>query len=151
MTVNTAQILSFDTGRSDDLDKPRLIEPGEYEAVLVDWMVYYSGYFKKSTLRIRFRMTEPGKYHGVVLPAWFNVEWSKSKTTVKAGWRSDFLRMYQDCFHVRLDRRDRIPMSRFKSVRLKVEVATIGKDTKGHPLTRINHYSRVRRVLKTAE
>ncbi len=144
---HTARLLPFETGQSGDLDKPVFVDPGTYEAVLVDWKVYYSKYFKKATLHMHFRLTEPGKFHGRVVPAWFNVEPSKSKTMVKAGWRSDFLRMYQDCFDVRLDRRDRIPVNQFKSHRLSVEVWTISKASQGQPLATINHYSRVKRVL----
>ena len=145
---NTARLLPFETGPSADLDKPVFVDPGTYEAVLVDWKVYYSRYFKKATLHMHFRLTEAGKFHGRVVPAWFNVEPSKSKTMVKAGWRSDFLRMYQDCFDVMLDRRDRIPVNQFKSHRLSVEVWTISKASQGQPLATINHYSRVKRVLK---
>ena len=89
-----------------------------------------------------------GPAHGVILPAWFNVKESKSKTTVKAGWKSDFLRMYQACFDIKLDRKDRIPMSSFDSVLLKAEVMTIAKDTKGQPLAAINQYSRVKRCIE---
>ena len=89
-----------------------------------------------------------GPSHGVILPAWFNVQESKSKTTVKAGWKSDFLRMYQACFDIKLERKDRIPMSSFNSVLLKVEVKTIAKDTKGQPLAAINQYSRVKRCIE---
>ena len=67
-TQNTARVLRFETGRSGDLDKPVLIEPSTYEAVLVDWKVGYSAYFKKGTLRMRFRITEPGKFHDLVIP-----------------------------------------------------------------------------------
>ena len=77
---------------------------------------------------------------------WFNIQPSKGKS-IKAGWRSDFLRMYQECFNTRLDRRDRIPMHRFENVALMVEVETISKDSKGHSLGKINQYSRVRRCL----
>ena len=145
---HTARLLPFETGQSGDLDKPVFVDPGTYEAVLVDWKMGYSAYFKKGTLRMRFRITEPGKYHDLVIPGWFNVEPSKSRTTVKAGWRSAFLRMYQECFNIKLDRRDRIPVSQFMSHRLSVEVRTISKDSQGQPLANINHYSRVKRVLK---
>ena len=147
-TPNTAQVLTFETGQSGDLDKSVFVDPGTYEAVLVDWKVGYSGYFKKGTLRMRFRITEPGKFHDLVIPGWFNVEPSKNRTTVKAGWRSAFLRMYQECFNIKLDRRDRIPVSQFMSHHLSVEVWTISKDSQGQPLANVNHYSRVKRVLK---
>ena len=100
---------------------------------------------------MRFRIVEIGEFNGVILPAWFNVKESKGKTVVKAGWRSDFLRMYQACFDVRLDRNDRIPMSRFNSVRLKVQVDTIAKDSKGQPLAKVNQYSRVKRLIEVLQ
>lgn len=130
-----------------DKDRPVLISPGTYEAVMIDWKVNHSGYFKKHSLLMHFRIVEMGEFYGVVLPAWFNIQPSKGKS-IKAGWRSDFLRMYQECFNTRLDRTDRISMHRFENVALKVEVVTISKDSKGHPLAKINQYSRVRRCLE---
>ena len=115
---------------------------------MVDWNVNYNPYFRRHILLMHFRIVEMGPSHGVILPAWFNVKESKSKTTVKAGWKSDFLRMYQACFDIKLDRKDRIPMSSFDSVLLKVEVMTIAKDTKGQPLDKINQYSRVKRCIE---
>ena len=129
-----------------DKERPVLISPGTYEAVMIDWKVNHSGYFKKHSLLMHFRIVEVGEFYGVVLPAWFNVQSSKGKS-IKAGWRSDFLRMYQECFNTRLDRRDRIPMHRFENVALMVEVETISKDSKGYSLGKINQYSRVRRCL----
>ena len=130
-----------------DKDRPVLISPGSYEAVMIDWKVNYSGYFKKHSLLMHFRIVEMGEFYGVVLPGWLNVKPSKGKTTVKAGWRSNFFRMYQETFNIKLGRNDRIPMSRFRDVLLKVEVETVGKDTKGIPLAKINQYSRVKRSL----
>ena len=130
-----------------DKDRPVLISPGTYEAVMIDWKVNHSGYFKKHSLLMHFRIVELGEFYGVVLPAWLNVKPSKGKTTVKAGWHSNFLRMYQETFNIKLGRNDRIPMSRFRDVLLKVEVETVGKDTNGKPLAKINQYSRVKRSL----
>ena len=130
-----------------DKERPVLISPGTYEAVMIDWKVNYSGYFKKHSLLMHFRIVEMGEFYGVVLPGWLNVKPSKGKTTVKAGWRSNFFRMYQETFNIKLGRNDRIPMSRFRDVLLKVEVETVGKDTKGIPLAKINQYSRVKRSL----
>ena len=137
---------TLDEKESHSHEQPILIEPGNYAAVMIDWKVNYSGYFKKHSLLMHFRIVEVGEFYGVVLPAWFNVQPSKGKS-IKAGWRSDFLRMYQECFNTRLDRRDRIPMHRFENVALMVEVETISKDSKGHSLGKINQYSRVRRCL----
>ena len=138
---------TLDGKESHSNERPILIKPGNYAAVMIDWKVNYSGYFKKHSLLMHFRIVEMGEFYGVVLPAWFNIQPSKGKS-IKAGWRSDFLRMYQECFNTRLDRTDRISMHRFENVALKVEVVTISKDSKGHPLGKINQYSRVRRCLE---
>ena len=149
MTQGLARVISIGEVKiSNDIDQPVLITPGTYEAVMVDWKVNYNGYFRRHILLMHFRIVAMGPSHGVILPAWFNVKESKSKTTVKAGWKSDFLRMYQACFDTKLDRKDRIPMSSFDSVLLKVEVMTIAKDTKGQPLAKINQYSRVKRCIE---
>ena len=87
---NTAQVLTFESGPSDDHDKPVFIDPGTYEAVLVNWKVYYSRYFKKGTLRMRFRITEPGKFHDLVIPGWFNVEPSISRTAYTGITRATY-------------------------------------------------------------
>ena len=150
MNPEVAKVIPIGTlneKESHSHEQPILIEPGNYAAVMIDWKVNYSGYFKKHSLLMHFRIVEVGEFYGVVLPAWFNIQPSKGKS-IKAGWRSDFLRMYQECFNTRLDRRDRIPMHRFENVALKVEVVTISKDSKGHPLGKINQYSRVRRCLE---
>jgi len=68
--------------------RPVLIEPGNYPAELVDWSKEYSRQFRKLTLVMNFRI---GAH---VIPSWFNIESSDSETTVKAGWKSNFLRMY---------------------------------------------------------
>ena len=145
--MTLASVVPLHQRESIDQERPVLIDPGTYDAVLVNWKVNYSGYFRKHVLLMHFRIVEMGKFYGVVLPAWFNVHPTKSKTTIKAGWRSDFLRMYQDCFNIELIRRDRITMGPFHNVLLKVEVITIEKDTKGQSLGKINHYSRIKRCL----
>ena len=145
--MTLASVVSLYQEESIDYERPVLIDPGVYEAVLVDWKVNYYQYFRKHSLLMHFRIVEMGKFHGVVLPAWFNVKLSKSPNTIKAGWRSDFLRMYQECFNIQLKRTDRISMAPFNNVLLKAEVVTIKKDTKGQPLGKINHYSRIKRCL----
>ena len=152
MSQELAKVISLaglDDEKNEDIGRPVLITPGTYDARMLDWATSYNQYFRRTILLMHFRIVEMGRFYGVVLPAWFSVKPSKSKTTVKAGWRSDFLRMYQACFNIKLDRKDRIPMSRFESVLLKVEVVTIGKDTQGQPLAKINQYSRVKRCIET--
>ena len=152
MSQELAKVISLaglDDEKNEDIGRPVLITPGTYDARMLDWATSYNQYFRRTILLMHFRIVEMGRFYGVVLPAWFSVKPSKSKTTVKAGWRSDFLRMYQACFNIKLDRKDRIPMSRFESLLLKVEVVTIARDTQGQPLAKINQYSRVRCCIET--
>ncbi len=125
--------------------RPVLIEPGNYPAELVDWSKEYSRQFRKLTLVMNFRIGAD------VIPSWFNIEPSDSETTVKAGWKSNFLRMYQGCLNVRLDRRDRISMKPFAGRILKVEVVSITRDSDGSLMSEVNHYSRVKKILGVRE
>ena len=125
--------------------RPVLIEPGNYPAELVDWSKEYSRQFRKLTLVMNFRIGAD------VIPSWFNIEPSDSETTVKAGWKSNFLRMYQGCLNVRLDRRDRISMKPFAGRILKGEVASITRDSDGSLMSEVNHYSRVKKILGVRE
>ena len=125
--------------------RPVLIEPGVYPAELVDWSKEYSRQFRKLTLVMNFRIGAD------VIPSWFNIEPSDSETTVKAGWKSNFLRMYQECLNVRLDRRDRISMKPFAGRILKVEVVSITRDSDGSLMSEVNHYSRVKKILGVRE
>ena len=120
-----------------DDERPVLIEAGLYQAELLDWTADYKPMYKKWVLTMKFQIGDH------VISGWFNVKPSAAKTTVKAGWKSTFLRMYQECFDTRLTRKDRIPVSRFENVPLQVEVRTIEKDSKQKPLAPVNHYSRV--------
>ena len=128
-----------------DDSRPILIEPGVYSAQLVDWGKQFSPQFRKFTVVMHFRIEQ------YVIPGWFNIEPSDSKTTIKAGWKSTFLRMYQEVLNVRLDRRDRISMRPFEDKPLVVEVITIQRDSNQDPLAEVNHYSRVKRVLQVEE
>ena len=119
-------------------DRPVLISEGLYPATMVDWNVGFNPMYKKSVLTMRFQIGEE------VISGWFNIQPSNAATTVKAGWKSNFLRMYQECFDIRLPRRDRIPMSRFNDATLEVEVITIGRDGQQKEMAAVNHYSRVR-------
>ena len=125
--------------------RPVLIEPGNYPAELVDWSKEYSQQFRKLTLVMNFRIGAD------VIPSWFNIEPSDSETTVKAGWKSNFLRMYQECLNVRLERRDRISMKPFAGRILKVEVVSITRDSDGSLMSEVNHYSRVKKILGVRE
>ena len=125
--------------------RPVLIEPGNYPAELVDWSKEYSRQFRKLTLVMNFRIGAD------VIPSWFNIEPSDSETTVKAGWKSNFLRMYQGCLDIRLDRRDRISLAPFNNKPLMLEVVSIERDADHKEMAQVNHYSRVKKILKVID
>ena len=125
--------------------RPVLIEPGNYPAELVDWSKEYSRQFRKLTLVMNFRIGAD------VIPGWFNIEPSDSKTTVKAGWKSNFLRMYQGCLDIRLDRRDRISLAPFNNKPMMLEVVNIERDADHKEMAQVNHYSRVKKILKVID
>ena len=126
-----------------DDDRPVLIDEGLYPATMVDWNVGFNPMYKKAVLTMRFQIGND------VILGWFTIQPSNATTTVKAGWKSNFLRMYQECFDIRLPRRDRIPMSRFNDATLEVEVMTIGRDSEQKEMAAVNHYSRVRWIHRT--
>ena len=74
-----------------DDDRPVLIAEGLYSATMVDWHVGFYPMYTKSVLTMRFQIGDE------VIRGWFNVEPCNATTTVKAGWKSNFLRMYQEC------------------------------------------------------
>jgi len=97
-----------------DDGRPVLIDPGLYPATMVDWSAGFNPMYKKAVLTMRFQIGNE------MILGWFTIQSSNATTTVKAGWKSNFLRMYQECFDIRLPRRDRIPMSRFNDAKLEV-------------------------------
>ena len=123
-----------------DDERPALIEPGLYRGTLIEWGKTYNPMFKKYSLEMLFDIA------GVRLRGWFNIEPSKSETLIKAGWKSDFLRMYQEVMGERLERRDRMAPNNFMGKALELEVVSIGHDAQKNPLAEVNHYSRVKRI-----
>ena len=134
-----------DESEERDDSRPVLIEPGIYDAELIDWSKQFSPHFRKYTLVMNFRIWEN------VISGWFNFQPSESKTTIKAGWKSNFLRMYHEALNIRLARKDRISMRPFEGEPLTVEVITIQRDSNQDSLAEVNHYSRVKRILSVKE
>ena len=126
-------------------DRPILIEPGFYRGQMVDWEKNFNPMFRKYSLVMNFKIDKD------LIPGWFNIEPSDSKNTVKAGWKSSFVRMYQECLDTRLDRRDRISLSPFKGKLLMLEVVSIGRDSDHKEMAQVNHYSRVKRIVEVID
>ena len=85
------------------------------------------------------------------ITGWLNIETREWKNTVKAGWKSNFLRMYQGCLDIRLDRRDRISLAPFNNKPLMLEVVSIERDADHKEMAQVNHYSRVKKILKVID
>ena len=132
---------SYSEQLDEDLDRPIYIPPGIYEGRLIEWGKTYNPMFKKYSLEMVFSIGNER------LRDWFNIELSDSDTQIKAGWKSDLVRMYQECFNERRQRRDRMAPNKFMGKTLKLMVVSIDKDSNKNSLAEINHYSRVKKIL----
>ena len=145
MNITDAMLDEYSDERIKDDDRPVLIDPGIYMGHLVDWEKSFNPMFRKYSLVMNFRIDNE------VIPGWFNIEPSETKTTVKAGWKSNFLRMYQGCLDIRLDRRDRISLASFNNKHMMLEVVSIERDSDHKEMAQVNHYSRVKKILKVID
>ena len=145
MNITNAMLDEYGDERIEVDDRPVLIDPGIYMGHLVDWEKSFNPMFRKFSLVMNFKIRDE------VIPGWFNIEPSDSKNTVKAGWKSSFVRMYQECLNSRLDRRDRISLSPFKGKLLMLEVVSIGRDSDHKEMAQVNHYSRVKRIVEVID
>ena len=143
--ITDAMLAEYSEDNHEPDNRPVLITPGIYMGHLVDWNKSFNPMFRKYLLVMNFRIDNE------LIPAWFNIEASESETTVRAGWKSNFLRMYQESLKVRLDRRDRISLSPFKQRPLMLEVITIERDSDQNQMAEVNHYSRVKKILKVID
>ena len=132
---------SYPEQPDEDLDRPIYIPLGIYEGRLVEWGKTYNPMFKKYSLEMVFSIRNQR------LRGWFNIEPSDSDAQIKAGWKSDLVRMYQECFNERRQRRDRMAPNKFMGKTLELMVVSIDKDSNKNPLAEINHYSRVKKIL----
>ena len=58
---------------------------------------------------------------------------------------------YQEVFDVRLERRDRMAPNNFMGKPLALEVVSIEQDAHKNPLAKVNHYSRVKKIVSLLE
>ncbi len=128
MNITNAMLDEYGDERIEVDDRPVLIDLGIYMGHLVDWEKSFNPMFRKFSLVMNFKIRDK------MIPGWFNNEPSESKTTVKSGWKSNFLRMYQGCLDIRLDRRDRISLAPFNNKPLMLEVVSIERDGSGESL-----------------
>jgi hypothetical protein len=127
---------------SEESDRPVLIKPGISSGRMMNWEKSFNPMFRKYSLVMNFKVKNE------VIPGWFNIKPSDSETTVKAGWKSNFVRMYQECLDIRLSRVDRISLMPFHNKFMIVEVVSIQRDSDQAKLAEVNHYSRVKRIIK---
>ncbi len=77
MNITNAMLDEYSDERIEDDDRPVLIDPGIYMGHLVDWEKSFNPMFRKYSLVMNFRIDNE------VIPGWFNIEPSESKTTVR--------------------------------------------------------------------
>jgi hypothetical protein len=127
-------------------DEPACIPPGDYE---LEYVNFYTGIIHGgSKLAIRFRVVTMGAYFHVGLARYYHVQKVGKKGYFKAGWHSDLVREYTRIIGVRPQRRDRIPLTRYKGLYIIGRVQTVVRDRKQRELPEPSHYSVVSELVK---
>ena len=86
MNITNAMLDEYSDERLEVDDRPALIDPGIYMGHMMNWEKSFNPMFRKFSLVMNFKIRDE------VIPGWFNIEPSDSKTTVKAGWKSNLRR-----------------------------------------------------------
>ena len=115
-----------------------LVKPGEYTAVYVAHIGYQI--FRTRKLRVSFALLE---HPAILLHRWYRV--STIKGRVSARSTSDLVRELSAVLGTRA-RHDRIPVGSFANTEVRVEVKTVQRDHRQHPLEPVNQYSIIARV-----
>ena len=89
-----------------------------------------------------------GEYFHTQLARYYHVKSIENKGTFKAGWHSDLVREYVRVFSERLNRRDRVPITRYRGLYILGHVRTVNKDRKQIQLPEPARYSVVSELLK---
>lgn len=131
---------------------PPLIPSGLYTLRMLEWRtVKYLGRVPKLVLRLS--ICDPGPHFEEILERWYNVKSllgpPRQSGLFVPGWSSD---LYRDYLLIagRPPRRDRLSLSKLKTVLLLGEVQTVTTDRIQRQLHPVQQYSVVRRLSRAA-
>ena len=91
-----------------ELLRPVFVPKGEYRVEFRRWKKFW--HFRRPDLVMWFEIVEENDYFGEILPAYYRVKWNGDQ--FMAGWKSYFMRDYQQCFGA-VDRNDQFDTSEF--------------------------------------
>ena len=127
-----------------------LVPPGVYTAAYVkhETRQFFGSSYKAV---FWFRIVDMGSSFGVTLARYYNVKKLTGKPSVGGkfipGRSSDFIREYCRLFPVRIKRLDRIALTKFKEVLIKVRVRTTTRDRRQRSLPGPLTYSVVEELV----
>jgi len=121
------------------------LEEGKYVVELVEGTRGAPKY-GRTDLVLKFRISQ-GKHKGVVLLAYYQVQWIDHKRFT-SGPKSNYFRDYQSCIG-KVEGLSSFTTSDFKSGKYVAKVQSVKKDSDREDLASINWYSRVGRLLKS--
>lgn len=131
------------------------IEPGKYDLVYLHHETVFM--FKKAAkLVIWFRVVTQGKYFGIKVPRFYNVNRIIGKPQknggFKVGRRSDFFHEYDRLFHAPDRRLDRIPVhGRFSKVIIVGRIDVVKQNYKQRDVSEASRYSVVRELIEVKQ
>jgi len=102
--------------------------------------------YGRTDLVLKLRVSQ-GKHKGVVLLAYYQVQWIDHKR-FRSGPKSHYFRDYQSCIG-KVEGLSSFTTSDFKSGKYVAKVQSVKKDSDREDLASINWYSRVGRLLKS--
>ena len=126
-----------------ELLRPVLVPKGEYRVEFRSWKKFW--HFRRPDLVMWFEIVEENDYFGEILPAYYRVTWNGDQ--FMAGWKSNFIRDYQQCFGT-VDRNDQFDTSEFEELVFLAEVREVTHDQEKRLLAKVNQYSRIGRLLE---
>ena len=121
------------------------LEEGKYVVELVEGTRGALRY-GRTDLLLKLRVSR-GKHKGIVLPAYYQVQWIDHKRFT-SGPKSNYFRDYQSCIG-KVEGLSSFTTDDFKSGEYVARVQSVQKDSDREDLARINWYSRVRRLLES--
>lgn len=135
---------------------PPLVEPGEYDLVLVDYETSRM-FGKAEKLALNFRIVTQGPHFGEVVSRYYNVKRIIGKPAKGGRFQvargSNFLFEYMTIFeHLGQPKRlDRVPMSHFENNIIIGRVKTVVKNYNQRKLPHALQYSVIEELLRVKE
>ena len=129
-----------------------LLPPGEYLARLVEWRTYY--YHRAPKLKLSFQIVQEGEHFGAIIAGHYGAakipgkpkKWGTASLRPNSRLTRQLQRIYGPTA-----RRDRLSLRGLMRCYLRVEVATVTKDSEQDERHECDRYSKVSKMLEIVE